>query len=197
MLFGKRMLQLVMVCAAIPGVALAQSAKGEPKTGGVEIGAPAPNFTLTGTDGKTYTLADLKDKTVVLQWENEACPISKKVMPATKATAEKYIKNGIVFFAIDSTHSSSIDANKKWVANEKLPFVILGDYDGTVGKLYGAKVTPEVFIIHKGTLVYHGALTSKDGDRNFAAEALDAIAEGKPVAMAKTEAYGCTVKYKK
>jgi hypothetical protein len=73
-----------------------------------------------------------------------------------------------------------------------------------IGKAYGAKTTPHMFVIDKeGLLAYNGAIDSKKstsiddiaGAENYVAQALDALIAGKPVATTKTEPYGCGVKY--
>jgi hypothetical protein len=78
------------------------------------------------------------------------------------------------------------------------------DNDGKVGKAYGAQTTPHIFIINKGKVVYNGALHNDQQGvkpeaekRNYVDEALTAIMDGKPVPVAETKPWGCSVKYKK
>lgn len=165
--------------------------------GGAEVGKAAPDFTLTGTDGKTYKLADLKDKVVVLEWINRECPVCVKQAPMMKETAAALTKKGVVWLAVDSTHSHKIADNAEHAKKDGLTYPILDDAAGTVGKAYGAKATPTMYVINKGTVAYTGALVQeKDGSRNYVSEAVEALLAGKEVPTASTKAYGCSVKYK-
>ena len=189
------------------GASFAQEAEKKPAKPeeGVKIGRPAPDFELESCAGKAYKLSDYKDKIVVLEWINQDCPWSRKALPALKAAAEKYDKQGVVWLAIDSTHYQTAEKNAKYAKENELPYPILMDSDGKVGRRYGAKTTPHMFIINKGKLVYMGAHDSqKPGGRrkqpeyrSYVEEALDAVLAGKQVPSPATEPYGCTVKYKK
>lgn len=163
-----------------------------------EVGKAAPDFTLKGTDGKTYKLSDLKDKVVVLEWTNRECPVCVKLEPKMKETAAALQKKGVIWLSIDSTASHTTTDNAEHVKKAGLSYPILDDATGTVGKAYGAAVTPTVYIVNKGTLAYTGALVPQGDDtRNYVNEAIDAILGGKTVETTSTKAYGCSVKYKK
>jgi peroxiredoxin len=179
-----------------------EKAKGE-KASGPKIGGDAPDFALKGADGKEYKLADYKDKIVLVEWWNWECPWCKKAKPTFEELHKKYGEK-VTFLAIDSTNWATAEGNAKIAKDEKIPYPILMDNDGKIGKAYGAKTTPHVFIINKGKLVYNGALSNdqqgtkpKDEFRNYAAEALDAVLAGQPVKLAETTPWGCSVKYKK
>lgn len=165
-----------------------------------EVGKPAPDFTLKGTDGKTYKLSDYKDKTVVLEWINRDCPVSRARMPIMREMAARYAKKGVVWLAIDSTHYQKPENMAAYIKSNKLPYPVLMDPDGRVGRLYTARTTPHMFVIHKGTLVYAGAIDDgnnrRAGKRNYVAEALDAVLAGKQPPIQRTRPYGCSVKYK-
>ncbi len=189
------------------GASFAQEAEKKPAKPeeGVKIGQPAPDFELKSCAGKVYRLSDYKDKIVVLEWINQDCPWSRKALPALKAAAEKYAEQGVVWLAIDSTHYQTAEKNAKYAKEKELPYPILMDSDGKVGRRYGAKTTPHMFIINKGKLVCVGAHDNQKPSgrrkkaeyRNYVEEALDAVLAGKEVPSPVTEPYGCTVKYKK
>ena len=163
-----------------------------------EVGKPAPDFTLKGTDGKTYKLSDLKDKIVILEWTNRECPVCQGQESKMKETATAVQKKGVVWLSIDSTASHTTTDNADHVKKAGLPYPILDDAAGTVGKTYGATVTPTVYIVNKGTLAYTGALVPKgDETRNYVTEAIDTLVAGKTIETTSTKAYGCNVKYKK
>lgn len=182
----------------LPTLATAQEAH-DSKPASPEIGKPAPDFELKGTDGKTYKLSDLKDKIVVLEWINKDCPVCKAQEPKLKETAAALQKKGVVWLAIDSTHNRKVDDNVAHVKDQGLPYPILDDAAGTVGKSYNAQRTPTLFVVNKGTLAYSGSLIpqKKDDSRNYVSEAVESLLAGKEVPLAQTDAYGCTVKYAK
>jgi len=169
------------------------------------LGQAAPEFKLEDQTGKSVSLSDYKGKIVVLEWTNKDCPFVQRHLKAGTATglAEKYKGQGVVWLEIDSTSTHNTATNLKTVADNKLPFPILDDSQGTVGKTYGAKTTPDVFIVDKqGTLAYMGAMDNDpDGKKkdavNYVAKALDEIIAGKSVSTPETKSYGCGVKYSK
>ncbi len=176
----------------------------EKAAGGVKIGDDAPDFTLKNTAGEEIKLSNYKDKIVVLQWVNKECPWCRKSNDVVKELHKKWTEKGVVWLAIDSTNWAKADENAKYAEEMKLPFKQLMDNDGTVGKAYGAKTTPHIFIINKGKLVYNGALhNDQEGTkpaaekRNYLDESLTAITDGKAVPVAETKPWGCSVKYKK
>ncbi len=179
-----------------------------------EIGKPAPVVSLPDTDGTTVNVADaLKDgkKIVVLEWFNPECPVIKQHHESGKTFNELYAKyhdKGVEFFAICSSAKGNegygAQANKDAKKAFELPYSILLDESGDVGRMYGAKTTPHVFIIAKdGTLAYKGAIDNRNEDGakknpiNYASKALDELLAGSSVSTPETKPYGCGVKYGK
>ena len=177
------------------------------------VGEAAPAFTLTDIKGASHSLSDFKGKTVVLEWVNPECPFVVKHyeksgnIPALQKSATA---DGVVWLSINSAAAGKqgdYDAAKVAAWSEKTkaaPTAYLRDSDGKVGKAYGAKTTPQIYVINaEGTLVYNGAIDSiRSADaadiakaENFAAAALAAVKAGKPVEKATTQPYGCSVKY--
>lgn len=193
---------LLMAAMALPGVALANA----------KVGAAAPDFTLTAADGSTVQLSALKGKTVVLEWTNHECPFVKKHyesnnMQQLQASATS---NDVVWLTINSGapgkqgHVDAAGAMKVKEQHKHNSTAYLLDADGVVGRLYGAKTTPHMYVIDTaGTLQYAGAIDSvpsaDKGDipnsRNYVSNALAALAEGKTPDPASTQPYGCSVKY--
>lgn len=175
-------------------------------------GADAPAFELKDLKGNTVSLASLKGKVVVLEWVNFGCPFVKKHyasgnMPRLqKQAAEK----GAVWITINSSaegkqgylpaEQMSAEAKKQGVAAKHFCL----DTDGKVGKAYGAKVTPHMFVIDsEGKIAYNGAIDSVRSTKAADVEkadpllknALHAVLAGKAVKNAKNNPYGCGVKY--
>ncbi len=196
-----RLASLTFVCSLLAAPTLADKGGNAGPSGGPAIGAPAPDFELTDIDGKTHKLAELKDKIVVLEWWNQDCPACQAATPTMIETSRKLGEKGIVWIAVDSTHYQTADKNKAFRDSKSLPYPIAMDTDGKVGRAYGAKTTPHMFVINKGVLAYSGAIDNgafgKPGDRVYVAEAVEELLAGKPVTLAETKPYGCSVKYKK
>jgi peroxiredoxin len=173
------------------------------------VGDPAPDFTLTDTQGKVYSLSDFtKDgKTVVLEWFNPDCPFVRKQREKTRNMAETAAlaeKEGVVWLLINSgapgKQGYGLERNKKAIEDYKIAQPVLLDESGEVGKAYGAKTTPDMYVIVKGTIVYEGAIddrpdTQELGKTNYVKNALMNLKAGKPVDPAETKPYGCSVKY--
>lgn len=177
------------------------------------VGSPAPALTLTDTKGKQHNLADYKGKHVVLEWVNLGCPFVKKHYESgnMQATQKKAVEKGVVWLSVCSSaegkqgHMDADDWNEE-IADRKLSSTaVLLDESGAVGKTYGAKTTPHMYIVNPaGVLIYKGAIddkpsTNKDDipvAKNYVLAALDESLAGKPVSTASTQSYGCSVKYK-
>lgn len=176
------------------------------------VGQPAPAFSAVDTSGKTVSLADFKGRTVVLEWVNPGCPFVKKHydsanMPATQKNA---VAKGAVWLAVNSTHTGASDylapaALAGWMKDKgAAATATLMDADGKVGRAYGARTTPHMYVIDpKGTLAYAGAIDSKPTANpadiktatNYVNQAVAEVVAGKPVSQPVTQAYGCSVKY--
>lgn len=179
-----------------------------------EIDKAAPDFTLPGSDGKEHTLSSYKGKIVVLEWLNYECPFVKKhyhePQKNMQTLQETATQDGIVWLSISSSaegkqgYLTAADAQKLVVEKGTKSSATLLDHDGKVGKLYGARTTPHLFIIDaQGTLRYMGAIDDKastDADdiansKNYVKQALDELRAGKKVTESVTESYGCSIKY--
>ena len=176
------------------------------------IGAPAPNFTLTDSNGKAISLADFKGKTVVLEWTNHECPYVRKHYGGNnmQALQKKWTGQGIVWLTLISSQPGAqgfvhgLEANKLTEERGAAPTAVLLDPRGGVGRSYGAQVTPHMYVVTgDGTLVYMGGIDDKPTTRledlktakNFVDAALSEVAEGKVVSIKTSRAYGCTIKY--
>jgi len=174
------------------------AATGANAPAGAEVGSPAPAFELPDVYGKPFKLDEFKGRIVVLEWINQACPVSrgKHDDGVMQKTYKKYARDGIIWLAIDSTHGRKPEQNRVYAAEQHLAYPILQDAEGKVGRAYGARTTPHMFVIDKkGILAYDGAIDDK-ADKNYVAAALDALLADRPVTPAKTAPYGCSVKYR-
>lgn len=175
-------------------------------------GQAAPSFSVQDATGKTHSLSELKGKWVILEWFNKDCPYVKKhydsgnMQKIQKSAAEK----GVVWLTVISSAkgkqgylepAQALEVSKK---NGSAAASVLLDSKGEMGRAYGAKTTPHMFMINpEGQVVYAGAIDDNDSaspkvipkSKNFVVEAMDSALAGKPVALASSKPYGCSVKY--
>ncbi len=176
------------------------------------LGKPAPAFSLKDSNGKVHNLADFKGKYVVLEWVNYDCPFVKKHYDSgnMQKLQKEFTAKGVVWLSINSSapgKQGNFPADKvNALIKEKnaAPTAYLFDTDGTVGKTYGAKTTPHMYIINpKGELIYMGGIDDKPstdkadiaGARNHVRAALEEAMAGKAVSVSASQPYGCSVKY--
>jgi peroxiredoxin len=173
----------------------------------LEIGAKAPDFSLPATDGKTYKLSDFKDaKTLVIFFTCNHCPFVKGSDEVTRQTAEKYLKKGVRFVAINSnsenTHpeDSFADMVERMKVN-KFPWVYLRDKTQKIALAFGALKTPHFYVFDSNRkLVYTGRGVDNPKDTakmtvNDLDQALSEHLAGKPVTVKLTNPIGCNVKW--
>ncbi len=176
------------------------------------VGAPAPAFTGTDTHGKKHSLADAKGKYVVLEWHNQGCPFVKKHYETgnMQRLQKELTGQGVVWYSVISSapgkqgYVTAAEEDAYLKEQGASPTAVIMDQDGSIGRLYGAKTTPHMFVIDdKGKLVYAGAIDDKptpdkadvDGAKSYVLAAYQEAKAGKPVTVATTAPYGCSVKY--
>ena len=204
--FEALLLTLGLALAAVPAHA-APAEETEPA-----VGEPAPDFTLTDVNGKAVSLSAFKGKHVVLEWTNPDCPFVKKHYDSgnMQALQKEFAARGVAWLSINSSAPGK-QGNyppKEWlkILAEKgsAADATLLDPRGEVGRLYGAKTTPHMFVVDpKGTLIYAGAIddiaSADPADiakaNNYVRAALNEARTGKPVRAPSTKPYGCSVKY--
>ncbi|GAC16035.1 thioredoxin family protein [Aliiglaciecola lipolytica] len=176
-------------------------------------GKPAPDFTETDASGMQHSLSDYQDQWLVIEWFNKDCPYVRKHYGSgnMQALQKKYTENEVKWLTVISSvegkqgyfepNEALIEA-KAHNLNASSPFLL--DIDGSMGKAYGAKTTPHMFIINpQGQVVYAGAIDDNDSanpaviesSMNYVSAALDEAMAGKEVTVASSRAYGCSVKY--
>ncbi len=185
----------------VAGVALAAA----------EVGKPAPDFTATDINGKTYKLSDYRGKIVVLESYNLDCPYchNQYRSGAMQALQRDLTNKGVVWLLVNSvnpknpSHRSAEAARKEWTKEKINATAWLDDSSGEIGRAYGMRTTPHMFVIdQKGLLVYDGAIDdrpSTEGDprtaHNYVSEAVQKLQAGEKLTVSHTKPYGCSVKY--
>lgn len=178
-----------------------------------EIGASAPAFSLPDTDGDLHTLSDYAGKWVILEWLNYGCPFVQKHYRSgnMQALQERYGNQGVVWLSVVSSAPGKqgyYPPEEMKVQNQEhgnRASAVLLDPEGTVGMAYGARTTPQMYVIDpQGTLLYNGAIDDKpssrlsdiEGARNYLVQAMDEAMAGMTVSQPMTQPYGCSVKYR-
>jgi peroxiredoxin len=176
------------------------------------VGQAAPEFSATDTAGKTRKLSDYKGKLVVLEWTNPGCPfVQKHYSGNMQALQKEFAGKGVVWLAINSTETGSGDYLTPaklagWLGEKQAaPTATLMDESGKIGQLYGARTTPHMYIVSpQGQLIYAGGIDSIPSARvddiktatNYVRQGLTEALGGKPLSVASSRAYGCSIKYK-
>ena len=205
-MFNRRSLTLAAAAALVAaGAATAQGA-------GPVIGQSAPNFSAADADGRTRSLSQYRGKTVVLEWTNHDCPYVRKHYSGNmQALQRDATRDGVVWLSIVSSapgeqgHVTGTQAKQLTASRKASPTAVLLDPAGGVGRLYGARTTPHMFVVNsQGRLVYAGGIddvaTNKVEDLKRAKPlvrlALADVKAGRAVAVPASRPYGCAVKYK-
>lgn len=204
-------LPALALAALSPGTARGADSAAAPVEAGpvVQVGQPAPAFSLPDTTGALHSLASHAGKTVVLEWFNPDCPFVKHAYDTAllPALASTWTGQGVVWLRINSgapgKQGHGAERNAQAIAAWSLAGPVLLDETGAVGQRYGAKTTPHLYVIDPaGALVYVGALDNAplgkvDGAArvDYVADALGALGAGKAVDPSVTRPYGCSVKY--
>jgi peroxiredoxin len=177
-----------------------------------KVGEAAPDFTAGDSNGQSQKLSSYRGKFVVLEWHNQGCPYTRKHYETgnMQKLQKEWTGKGVVWLTVISSapgkqgYVTASEENDYLRRSNSSPTAVLLDPKGDLGRLYGAKTTPHMYIIDPhGTLIYNGAIDDRPtadqsdvaGARNFVSQALQEATAGKPVSTASTTPYGCTVKY--
>ena len=176
-----------------------------------EVGKPAPDFTATDINGKMHKLSDYKGKIVVLEEYNLDCPfcLNHFKTGAMQELQAEMTGKGVIWLLVNSVNAKNPGyrnpeaARKEWVVQKIKATAWIDDNSGELGKKYGMRTTPHMFVIDKnGILAYQGAIDdrpSPQGDprtaRNYVREAVRELEAGEKVKVSQTRPYGCGVKY--
>jgi peroxiredoxin len=176
------------------------------------VGELAPDFTATDTNGNVHKLSEYRGKFVVLEWTNRGCPYTQKHYRSgnMQRLQREWTGKGVTWLTVLSSapgkqgYMTAAEENAYVKQVNASPTAVLLDPTGALGHLYDAKTTPDMFIINpQGVLIYEGAIDDRpttdladvNGATNYVSQALGAAMSGKPVAVATSRPYGCSVKY--
>lgn len=205
-----------LIGAAVLGVAAAGGGafllSGGEAIASIETGGQAPAFSVRDAAGQTRTLQEFRGRTVILEWTNHGCPYVRKHYDAgaMQALQRETTGQGIVWLQVISSapgeqgHLDGAGAQARVRTDNAAPTATLLDPSGVMGRAYGARTTPHMYIISpEGVLLYQGAIDDRpsarpqslEGATNYVRAALTDIRAGRAVQIAETTPYGCSVKY--
>ncbi|HUU92793.1 MAG TPA: redoxin domain-containing protein [Phycisphaerae bacterium] len=219
---------IALVAAVSAGVLAMGWSMAAEKPPAAEKVKKARAFVLDDQDGNKVVMSTFHGQVVVLEWVNFDCPFSKRhleagtfrelykkykygapgakpveTQPQQDRSRSRAKKQKVVWLAINSTHYSNAEQNKAAATKYTVPYPVLDDRLGRVGRLYGAKTAPHIFIkAPDGSLAYDGAIDddpegTKEEPLNYVAQALEEILTGKAVSIPKTKPYGTSITYPK
>jgi peroxiredoxin len=178
----------------------------------VTVGEKAPEIEMKDTKGDSFSLAEQKGKIVVLEWNNPDCPFVKKHYNSgnMQEVQKQADSMGVTWIIVNSSapgkqgHLTNTQANTFMQDKGAVADHILLDETGEIGRKYGAKTTPHMYVINsEGIVVYNGAIDSipsadpadiEDAD-NYILNALESLTNGEPLEVSQSKPYGCSVKY--
>ena len=201
------MLRTILAAASLSLLAFVPLAHGQ-----AAPGQAAPQFALTDVTGKRVSLADFRGKYVVLEWTNPSCPFVRKHYGSgnMQSLQKRFTGEDVVWLTVNSTAQDHPEylrpvQQAEWMSKQGgAPTHVMLDADGKVGRAYGARTTPHMYVVDPaGKLVYAGAIDDKRSANpadvktanNFVVQALGDLRAGKPVSAAATQPYGCSIKY--
>ncbi len=209
-------MRLNVLLSIVLGLGLSPLSLAEPPPV-LEIGKPAPDFSLPGIDGKTHALKDFKDaKILVVIFTANHCPDARAAAPRMAELQARYKDRGVAVVAISgndhkalrpdelgySPYGDSFEEMKPFATENGWTFPYL--YDGetqAVTRAYGAQATPHAFVFdEQRVLRYSGRIDDmkrKFGplDKGPVVDAIEALLAGKEVEVKTTVALGCSTKW--
>jgi peroxiredoxin len=192
-------LGLLIVGLAISG----SSSRADTPLAASSVGKAITGFSLKDTGGKTWSLADLKSKkAVVVVFVGTQCPINNAFMPVLAELHKTYSKQGVQLLAVNSNVQDSAEKVAEHATKHRLPFPVLRDDGNLVADLFGARRTPEAFLLDaRGKIRYQGRIDDQFGigfarpkpTRRDLALAIDELLAGKAVSQPTTPVAGCLI----
>jgi peroxiredoxin len=167
------------------------------------IGAQVPDVVMRDTSGKSRSLADFKaKKAFVVIFVGTECPIANLYFPTLAEMQKHYASRGVQFLAINSNEQDSFDEVVAHARDRKLPFPVLKDTGQRAADAFGARRTPEAFLLDANRKIrYRGRIDDQYGylyrrnapTRTELKDALDEFLAGKPITTPESECRGCLI----
>jgi len=159
------------------------------------------NFSLYDFNNTLHSLNEFSDKEgIVLMFISTKCPVSNAYNSRMASLHQKFGEK-FSFVGINSNKQENVAEIKKHSENNKLNFVILKDSSNVIADKFSASVTPEIYVLNNNLeLLYQGRIDDSRKEDNVQeldlSNVLGEILEGKKISIAKTKAFGCSIKRK-
>jgi peroxiredoxin len=202
------MIRSIALCLVLVTISSAEFVRADDSNGVLNLGDPAPAWTdLPGVDGKKHSLADLKDKQiVVVVFTCNSCPIASdyedRIIAFAKDSVGTDKPTAIVAINVNTVEEDRLPKMKERAESKNFPYPYLYDQTQKIAKAYGAIYTPEFFVLDKDRkIAYMGAfddnIESSKAKRQYLKPAVEAVLKGEKPNPAKTNAAGCLIRYER
>lgn len=167
-----------------------------------KLGSKVDDFSVKDVKGKTVPLSSVKGDVTVVAFIATQCPVSNAYNERMNALYNDYAPKGVKFVFINSNNTEPAAEVEQHASKHGFPFAVYKDDGNVVADRFGAQVTPEIFVLDKGSVIrYHGPIDDSQAPQriknNRLRSALDSMLAGKDVETAQAKAFGCTIKRKK
>lgn len=164
-----------------------------------KVGSKVGDFNVQNLKGESVPFSKLRGQTTVMTFVSVECPVSNDYNERMTALFKDYGAKGVHFVFVNSNSNENASAVEAHAKQAGFPFPVYKDANNVVADKFGATVTPESYVFNaEGKLVYHGSIDDQRNANNVTEKrlrkALDETMAGKPVSVAETKAFGCTIK---
>ncbi len=196
-----------LLSAIALGLCAARTAAGEINSV-LNVGDPAPAWTdLAGVDGKKHSLADLRQKEVVIVvFTCNSCPIATDYEDRIIAFARKFAgpgaKAGLVAINVNTIEEDRLPKMKERAAAKGFPFPYLYDPSQKIARLYGAIFTPEFFVLDRERkIAFMGGFDDNSDPsqvkKQYLAPAVEAVLQGTKPKLTEAPCRGCQIRFER
>jgi peroxiredoxin len=202
------MTRWIMFCLVLLVISAATLVRADDSNGVLSLGDPAPAWKdLPGVDGKKHSLADLREKqVVVVVFTCNSCEIASdyedRIIAFAKASAGADKPTAVVAINVNTIEEDRLPKMKERAKSKGFPYPYLYDQTQKIAKAYGAIYTPEFFVLDKDRkIAYMGSfddnIESTKVKRQYLKPAIEAVLKGEKPNPAKTNAFGCLIRYER
>ena len=164
-----------------------------------KLGSKVTDFTVRDPHGSPVKFSALRGPVTVVVFTSTNCPVSNAYNERMNAVYRDYSAKGVKFIFVNANQNESADEVAAHAKSVGFVFPVYKDPNNALADRFDAQVTPETYVIDSsGTLVYHGQIDDSRNEKRVQQQALrmalDAVLAGKPLTVAETKAFGCSIK---